>query len=150
VSIITLVDFGRLTAGLIGLPAWGAEVGHGSFVTMNFGAALAQEPEYGEFFLWVFCTAWRIEDPERVVGSCEDEREEMQAAVGRLEGKRLLSVAVESLSLSARFEFDEGLVLRTFSIFTTDTDHWMLRLPSGQWVHAGPGSVMMLRDGDEA
>ena len=147
-SIITLADFDRFTSGLIGLPAWGVELGDGSFVTVNFGAPSAQDPKCGEFFLWVYYTAWRIEDPERIVGCYGDEREEMQAAVARLEGKRLLSIEVEGLSLSARFEFDDGLVLRTFSIYTTATEHWALQIPSGQWAVAGPGPVMALVDGD--
>ena len=38
--------------------------------------------------------------------------------------------------------FEDGTVLRTFSVVTEGDEHWMLYLPQGDVVTAGPGPVV--------
>ena len=141
---IDLDVFAQMTSDLIGLEAWGAAVGHGSFVTMNFGRPLDDDPLTGEFFLWLYCCSWRIERGDSVVAVCEDDRERMQAGVSLLNGQRLLRIDVDAVSLSATFWFSTDIVLRTFSIYSTEVEHWMMRLPDGQWITAGPGWSILI------
>ena len=53
-------------AQMYGKRAWGTALGFGSFLTVEFGAPEAAPdpggPVHGEFHLWVYCTAWRIEN----------------------------------------------------------------------------------------
>jgi hypothetical protein len=130
----------RLDAA-VGRTAWGATLGTGSFLTVEFGDRVEQPPgkAHGEFHLWVYQSAWRIEMPGAVLGSSEDPRESLAASVRYLDGRALTAITVEAPSLSATFSFTDGLTLRTFSVVTADADHWMFFVPGGDVLTAGPG-----------
>jgi hypothetical protein len=80
----------------------------------------------------------------QIVASSEDPRERLQGAVRYLDGRELSLVRMEQPSLSAAFYFDDGIVLRTFSIYSADHEHWMLYLPDGNVFTAGPGTSWSL------
>lgn len=133
-------------AAAYGQRVWGTALGIGSFLTLEIGA---QRPPrelkggaHGAFHLWIYCTAWRIETAGSVIASSEDPREELESAVTVLDGHTLRNAEVQWPSLSASFYFDGGLVLRTFSLFTADYDHWLFYQPDGTVLTAGPGSTV--------
>jgi hypothetical protein len=150
--MLTPQDAERAVAAAQGRPVWGTRLGVGSFLTLELGAELpasaptraGETPRHGEFHVWVYCSAWRIETPQAVLASSEDPRETLAGAVRVLDGKVLAGVRVEPPSLSATFSFVDGTVLRTFSIFSADYEHWMVYLPDGQVVTAGPGPALGL------
>lgn len=131
-------------AAAVGSTAWGAALGVGSFLTVEFGPERAvQDPKqrcHGAFHLWVYCSAWRIETATAIIASSEDPRERLEATVRHLDGRTLSGIRIERPSLSASFTFDDGTVLRTFSIFSEEYEHWMFYLPGGSVFTAGPGS----------
>ncbi len=56
----------KAMAGIYGLPAWDATLGYGSFLTAEFGAPGAGlSGKRGQYLLWVYMTAWRIETAGR-------------------------------------------------------------------------------------
>jgi hypothetical protein len=139
-------------AGAYGKPAWGTALGVGSFLTVEFGPARPPDATaaggarrearpHGEYHLWLYCSAWRIETEREIIASSEDPREKLAAAVRHLDDKVLAGVEVERPSLSVTLRFSDGTVLRTFSIFSTEYEHWMFFQPDGTVITAGPGST---------
>ncbi len=89
----------------------------------------------------MYCSAWRIENATTVFVASEDPREQLEKAVPCLDGKVVSRISVERPSLSTTCEFADGTVLRTFSVFSAEYEHWMLNLPDGTVLTAGPGTV---------
>jgi hypothetical protein len=134
-------------SGAYGLKAWRAELGYGSFVTIEFGE---RQPgtDYGSYHLWIYMASWRLEDANRMLAASEDHRDELAEKVPILDGRALTSIAVEYPSLSTRFEFEGGLSLVTFSVYSTDTEHWKLFRPDGMVVTAEAGSSFWIERAD--
>ena len=135
---------------LVGRSAWGTTLGVGSFVTMEFGSEsgppLRDGRRHGEFHLWIYCSAWRLELQDALLAASEDGRTDMETALSRLDGAMVTRVVVEWPSLSLSLELDGGLRLRTFSIFSRDYEHWHLYTPDGRAYTAGPGSEWSVDD----
>jgi hypothetical protein len=131
--------------GLTGQRAWGVALGQGSFLTMEFGKpvqpAKASEAIHGEWHLWLYGCAWRVEENGRVIVSSEDERSKIEREIQRLEGRVLQSFEVLTPALDAVVTFDGRIILRIFSVYTEDMESWMLFTPdkvitvgpAGQW-----------------
>ena len=141
-----VMDFAEVEAALAnanGQSAWAATLGVGSFLTVEFGAEVpsrrASGRRHGEFHLWLYCSAWRIERPGEVIASSEDPREELTKRVQILDGQVLSAIRIERPSLSCTVSFADGTQLRTFSIFTTGYEHWMFYLPDSRVFTARPG-----------
>lgn len=128
-------------SGAYGLTAWGSELGYGSFVTVSFGERQPRS-DHGSYFLWIYMAPWRLEDAKAVLAGSEDEdRAEVAKKVAMLDGRALTGIVVEYPSLSARFDFEGGLVLTAFSESRTD-EHWMFFRPDGMVITSGPGSSL--------
>jgi hypothetical protein len=131
--------------GLPGQKAWGVALGQGSFLTMEFGKPVqptkANETVHGEWHLWLYGCAWRLEERERIIVSSEDEHSKIEREIQRLEGRVLQSFELLTPALDAVVSFEDNVVLRLFSIYTEDMDSWMLFTPdkvitvgpAGQW-----------------
>ena len=120
---------------------------------MQFGAPLPPTPQgfvHGEWHLWVYCCAWRLQGAERVIASCEDTRQQMERGVAVLEGRPLRSWRVSAPATDTVVTFDGGVELLLFPIYTEEVDHWRLWTPGGRVLTAGPGSSWSYRPGDEA
>jgi hypothetical protein len=127
--------------GLLGQKAWRVARGQGSFVTMDFGQLLLPAKTRGEWHLWAYGCAWRLEQEGRVIAASEDDFSKIETSIQRLEGQALLSFEVQTPALDAVITFEGGCVLRLFSTNTEDMDSWMLFTPekvitvgpAGQW-----------------
>jgi hypothetical protein len=133
-----------IVAPLLGESAWGASVGVGSFVTVEFGRPKVGDNvegrTHGEWHLWALYCAWLLEAGGQLAAASEDPRPKMEAAIRTLDGHRLRSVDVAVPSLESVFRFDGGLVLRLFPLYSEDYEHWMLYTPDGHVLVVGPGS----------
>ena len=128
---------------LTGLAPWRVRLGQGNFVAMDFGRVLTgpdERTERGEWHLWVYGAAWRIDSAEDVVAGSEDSREAMSAGLASLEGAILRSVSVAVPSLGVDLDFDEA-TFRVFPVTAREDEHWMLFTPSGDVLVAGPGAT---------
>jgi hypothetical protein len=142
----------RIIAPWMGMASWNAWLGHGSFLVLDFGAKL-ENGTYrdgtpvirGEWLLWIYCSAWRIETAAEVLGASEDQRDRMSEAVKALEGRAVEEVEIMTPSLETVFRFAGGYKLRSFPIHSgadpEDFDHWMLFTPGGMVLAVGPGST---------
>ena len=140
-----IVEIQAKIDGLLGQNAWGVALGEGSFLTMEFGMpvqpAKANERVHGEWHLWLYGCAWRIEEGERVLISSEDDRSKIEEGIQRLEGCVLQSFELLTPALDAVITFEGNIVLRLFSVYTEDMDSWLLFTPekvitvgpAGQW-----------------
>jgi hypothetical protein len=137
---------------LVGEQAWGTELGIGSFLTVEFGES--QPPTEagggarGEWHLWVYCCAWRLEMEKEVVAASEDPRPKLEEAAQRLNGCTLRAIDVQRPALETTFTFDDGLTLRLFPVFSEDYEHWMLYDPSGNVLTIGPGTEWSYEEAD--
>lgn len=84
-----------------------------------------------------------------MVAASEDARDVLQQAVTRLEGRVLERVEVTGPALESVWWFERDLALRLFPIFTRDFEHWMLFLPGGDVLTAGPGTTWSVEPGDQ-
>jgi hypothetical protein len=118
-----------------------ATLGRGSFVTLDFGSLVtnADGRIRGEWQLWIYYSAWRIDSNENIVVGSEDDRESIQSILADVETRTLTSVEVHMPSLGLDLNFGD-LLLHVFPITSSDAEHWMLYTPSGQVLVAGPGS----------
>jgi len=111
---------------MIGLPAWGAKQGYGSFLTLKFGAPRVIVAERkkngrtvrhayvtGEWHLWVYCCHWQVMIGEECAVSSEDDRDTIARVARQLDGQKLLSIQCDPTDACCGFDFDLGGSLRT-------------------------------------
>jgi hypothetical protein len=141
-------------APLIGLPAWLVRRGHGSFLTLEFGAPhlKIREPKVappdmdeqvaalfrhrqviprGEWHLWIYCCHWRVLSGGTEIAWSEASDEEIGAAVKELDGQLLTAVEADPARGTSVFEFDHGASIHTWPYGSGGDTQWMLYMPSG-------------------
>jgi hypothetical protein len=144
----------RAFAPLVGLPAWQVRRGHGSFLTLEFGAPhlKIREPKVappdmdeqvaaqfrrrlviprGEWHLWIYCCHWRVLSGGEEVAWSEASDDEIGAAAKELDGQLLTAAEADPAQGTSAFEFDLGATLQTWPYGSGDDTQWMLYMPSG-------------------
>lgn len=138
-----LQEIQKIIAPLLGEKAWGVALGVGSFVTMEFGQPVPpQKPgdkQHGEWHLWIYCCAWRLEAENAVLAASEDDRTKLETVLKRLENLELLAIDLSLPGLDTLVTFDQEVVLRLFPIFSEEFEHWLLYTPDGRVLTIGPG-----------
>lgn len=138
---INRVEFNEFVLPLLGQMTWGAALGEGTFVTMEFGSRQKVvhegDKEHGEWHLWIYLCSWRIEqDQEVLAGSAEDEREKAEDAISKLNGEVLEKIVIRD-PWDLELHFSNELVMRTFADSASE-ESWFLYGP-GKTFSAGPG-----------
>ncbi|MCP2729464.1 hypothetical protein [Limnofasciculus baicalensis] len=140
-------------APLLGQKPWDVSIGVGSFITFDFGTPIPRKfshkgkrlPARGEWHLWIYMCAWRLQKGDQVLAACEDSREQMEAAVKSMEGLALQSIEVLPPAWDTIFTFENRIVLRTFSIYSDSSEegseNWLLFTPGQNVLSIGPGST---------
>jgi hypothetical protein len=145
----------RAIAPLIGLPAWLVQRGHGSFLTLEFGAPHLQirEPKVvapgvdvkvaaslqrrkvtprGEWHLWIYCCHWRVTSGRKVIAWSEATDRDIATVAKELDGQMLTAAEADPAQGTSVFEFDHGAtVLQTWPYGTGGDIQWMLYMQSG-------------------
>jgi hypothetical protein len=138
----------KSVTAIVGNKAWGIKIGHGSFLTIEFGNPIIGKSDrviHGEWHLWVYLCSWRIEKDGRFLVGSEDSKDKMIECVKQMEGCRLESFQIFPQALDAILTFDKGLILRLFPVLSEDEDnedshHWMLYMPANKVLVTGPGN----------
>lgn len=149
----TLHAIHALLAPIIGRRAWGVHLGYGACLTIHFGADESETRTTrsgrqwvrtrGEWDIWTVSCAWRLEDDSGVLAAYEDPRPLQDQALTRPNGRRLLSIDISPASADTVFTFDDGVVVRLFSLYMDpqgDQEHWMLFGPADHVLVLGPGT----------
>jgi hypothetical protein len=133
----------ELLRTLVGRDAWEPRLGIGSFLTLEVGPEAEEQasgPPHGEYHLWIYCSAWRLDHGADLLCGSEDDRDRIANVITRLDG-RTVTAAEVSDSLDLTVSFDDGSSLRAFPIFSDGYEHWMIFAPNGYVYTAGPGST---------
>ena len=136
------------------MPAWFIQRGHGSFLTLEFGAPHLEirEPKVvrpdmdervaallrrrqvslgGEWHLWIYCCHWRVLSGSEEIAWSEASDKEIDAAAKELDGQVLTAAEADPAQGTSVFEFDQGATLQTWPYGCGDDIQWMLYMPSG-------------------
>lgn len=123
---------------LIGKKSWGAALGHGSFLTIEFGEIVRDKR--GEWHFWAFCCVWYISKGSDFMVASEDEREKMEKNIEILDGLTLISVDIQPPAFETKLVFQEEVILHLFPVFSEEYEHWLLYTPEEYVLKIGPGS----------
>jgi hypothetical protein len=127
----------ELVQSMVGRPAWSPALGIGSYLTLEVGARAGT---HGEYHVWLYCTAWRLDRGAELLCGSEDDRGAITKAIAVMDGRTVAAAGVSD-SLELTLGFDDGTVLRAFPIFSRGYEHWMVFAPNGYVYTAGPGSI---------
>ena len=113
-------------------------LGHGSFITMNFGKDIPEKIKtrhgieisyFGEWHLWIYMCAWRIDlSGEPLIGS-DDDREVVRYKLLDLNNKKLLEFSVLNSAFDALLKFESGYELKLFSYNVAENKQWLFYTP---------------------
>lgn len=119
----------KLFTPLIGQKAWGASVGWGSFVTVEFGSKHLHHRHYhGDWHLWLYQCDWSLSSNGRCLADSESKRKVMQLAIDNLNGSKLTHFSFDSQRTITEFVFENQLHLRCkpYPDAAPDEDYWLL------------------------
>ena len=135
---------------IVGLKPTRIKLGVGSFITFDFGRDILQEIEtrngkktisFGEWHLWVYMCAWRIDLPKKTFLASHDDRKVIEKKLTALNNKTVLKVSLLNNAFDLSVQFEDEYELRLFSVDTIDGDQWLFYTPNGKVFTAGPGST---------
>lgn len=125
-----------IISGLKGKTPWGVRLGHGSFLTMEFG-----EPEikprgrvvHGEWHLWLYMCNWRIETQHKILAGSNDARKAIGTTLEHLSFDLVEAIHTIPPSLDLSVEFQSGIRLLTLSSSSDRIEEqWKLFTPGGK------------------
>ena len=135
---------------MLGLPCWGVDKGQGSILSLEFGEPrlLIREPfvsssesasirarsarrlvkPVGAWYLFVCCN-WRLSLLNAEIAHSEADDEAIWAAIRRVDGQKLIGVALDATRQTTTFSFDLGATLATSPYENSADEQWWLRGP---------------------
>jgi|SRR5690349_1549933 hypothetical protein len=122
---------------VIGQKAWGASIGWGSFVTIEFGSKhLFNHHYHGEWHLWLYQCDWQLYSGQRLLANSESKKRIMQVAAENINGTALERASFDERKMASEFRFGEELrlVCQPYADATPDEESWILFLPDQQVV----------------
>jgi hypothetical protein len=129
---------------LIGQKAWGASVGWGSFVTIEFGSKRLHHRHYhGDWHLWLYQCEWDLSSNGRLLAHSESKKKVMQLAIDNLNGAELKSFSFDSQRMMTGFSFDNDLRLscKPYPDAVPDEQCWILFTPDRQAASLREGGI---------
>ena len=120
---------------LIGQKAWGASLGWGSFVTIEFGSKRLFHGHYhGEWHLWLYMCEWKLNSNGRLLADSESKKKVMQVAIENLNGTELTGLSFNSQDRTTEFTFNRTLHLgcKPYPDSSPKEECWVLFLPNRQ------------------
>lgn len=122
---------------LLGRKSWGARIGYGSFVTIEFGERrLFHHRYHGEWHLWLYLCDWELFSGNRQLAHSESKKHIMQVAIDNLNNAELRKVSFEPQSMVTKLAFghDLRLLCQPYPDAASDEDCWILFMPGEQVV----------------
>jgi hypothetical protein len=139
---------------MLGLPAWGIQQGHGSFLTFEFGEPRLDVREgrsaygglrrdafvHGQWHIRIYCCHWRALRNGVELAWSEDSAASIRRATATLNGQKLIGVRVAPEEGRSNFTFDLGGTLETWPYGDDPTEE--------QWtIYSGSESFKYRADG---
>lgn len=144
------IDVGQYFKPIKGQRPWRARLGHGSFLTFDFGKRIKWGAHWrGEWHLWIYQANWSLWHGERKLADSGSERRIIDLAVRRLEGNgevnKLASVNFDPVSSVTEFIFGQFRLVVSPADYLDDPDerdeYWLLFMPDGEVLTAGPAGL---------
>lgn len=145
----------KLFSELIGIKTTRVKLGHGSFITIDWGKDIITHKKtntkvhtftFGEWHLWVYMCAWRLQQNNKPIIGANDDRELIAEHLSILKGKALVSVTISNESFDTVLQFEDNFQLLLFSFGVKDDEQWMLYTPEKKTFTAGPGTSWEYED----
>ena len=138
----------RAEVKLRGLPTWGAMIGVGSFLTIEFGGIRRSSvgQARGDFSLWIYGARWTIREHGEVFGDSTMGHQEMSLAARRLNRLPVETVDIAPESVTLRLRLGSEIELVAEPLGDPDMEEWMLYLDDGSVLTAGPGRAFVRED----
>lgn len=135
------------------------KLGYGSFITIDFGKNRVlkyatkhgiKQRERGEWRIWIYMCAWRIDKNQKPFLGSEDDfsREVFQEKLSEIKGKKLLSFDILNTAFDSQIKFESDFAINLFS-FGTQKEQWILFRPEKKVLTVGPGDRWVYRNEDE-
>jgi hypothetical protein len=137
VTAISFDEARRLVSSLSGVPVREPRIGLGSFLTLVLDVD-PRDHEGRGWYLWAYQCAWRLDAADRTMCGSEDDRSVITEAVARLDGQTVERFHVTEAQ-EGTLVLSDRLELRLFPVYSQKYIHWMLWLPDGDVLTAGPG-----------
>lgn len=147
----------KLIKPIIGLPGR-FKLGHGSFLTIDFGKEIEKEymtrkgkqtAYYGQWHLWVYMCAWRIDHLGQPMIGSDDERDKITENLIYLNNKKLEQFIIINSAHDATLKFESDYDLKLFSFNVIENEYWKLYNPNNKTFTAGPGTQWRYTSSDE-
>lgn len=145
----------QLLNNIKGVKPTRAKLGHGSFITIDFGRDFSEEIKtragikirnYGEWRLWIYMCAWRIDINKIPYVGSEDPREKIESCLPELVQRDFNEVDILNDAFDAKFTFGKDLELNLFAFKTTEDEQWMFFTPENKVFTAGPRNLWTYDD----
>ena len=134
--------FEQEASGVLGLRTWGARIGVGSFLSLEFGSELTKRGDFAEWHLWLYGCMWRVRDGQRVVCESTDERSKMSDGVSTLNGREVAALSFGPTRSWIQLTGDVRLDIKSDTALVMD--QWFLFMPGGRVLKVTEGSELVL------
>ncbi len=125
-------------------------VGYGSSIFMDFGCDIPYEIKtrkglqtryHGEWHLWIYMCAWRIDKHKKPVVGWEDTRAKIACHLIELESREFKKAEILNDAFDVKLFFGDDIELHLFSFHTAGeyNEQWLLFTPEKKVFVAGPG-----------
>ncbi len=124
--------------------------GYGSSIFLDFGCDIPYEINtrkgrqtryHGEWHLWIYRCAWRIDQNQKPVVGSEDTREKRARHLLELEGREFKKAEILNDAFDTKILFGDDIELYLFSFYTEEeySKQWLFFTPEKKVFVAGPG-----------
>ena len=141
---------------LLGQTVWGIKLlgNKGNYIiTLNFGDEIvpAEEDEesYGDWRLWIWRCAWRLDHNDKILAGSMDDQQKIQTQLTLLENLPVYSFQVSRPALDTTINFDNRFDLRLFPVEMDKYFHWKLWFPNYDSLIIGPGSSWLYKKDED-
>lgn len=135
-----------ITESILGKKAWGVSLGVGSFLTFEFGRPIPSGKKiHGEFHVWIYNCAWRIQQLDKIIACSEDERDTISNSIKCLENLSLSKIDLFQYGFDTIFRFENNILLYLFTCYTNDYESWILYTPQ-EVITIGPAGNLVIEN----
>ena len=143
-------DIRRYFGPLLHTQPWKAKLGHGSFLTFEFGRRVRDRGHvHGEWHLWIYQSNWVLLHGDRELANSDSDRRVISVSIRRLEEVQLSDVRFEPGQAKSTFVFDDFRLIVSPADYLDDADdrdsYWLLFMPNNEVLSVGPGGVQVER-----
>ena len=140
------IDIGAHFEELKGQRPWRARLGHGSFLTFDFGPKVAKDGHrHGAWRLWIYLSNWVLTHNGRQLATSDSNRHQIELAVRRLESVPFTGIGYAAEKVTTLFRFED------FHLSVSPADYiekpnqrdeyYFLFMPGDVVLTVGPGGV---------